>query len=114
MTEDERSCVAHLVQGYSETKRKIALHRECLRASGKHLRDLGDQLERNPLGIVSGGGAEENFVIKPYGAASPEEIPFVNLGSLAESVHDLRVLIAEKADLEVRLQQLGLGTLTGD
>ena len=114
MTEEEQSCVARLVQEYSEIKKKIALLRECLRASGRHLEELGEQLRKNPLNVLEGGVDGAHFVIRPYGAAPSEEIPCVDLASLGAKVQRLRDAMTEKGDMESRLQQLGLGNLIAD
>ena len=115
MTEDEKAgCIARPIREYSATKEEIALLREHLAEDGRRLESLGEQLRRNPMGVEVGENRGADFQLRAYGAAEPRTVPPVDPEKVRLNLIRLRQTPDEKAALEKRLQNAGLGNPIGD
>ena len=110
MTDDDKAaCIGQLVSDYSKTKEMIALLCEHLRKQGEQVETLGTRLKALPTGVEF---AEDGFFqFRPYGAASLQRVPLIDLNETRQALLDLRAAQEKREALERRLQDAGLGNL---
>ena len=110
MTEDDKAqCISQLVTEYSKTKETVALLGEHLKRQGTQLESLGRAIQNSPANVEI--GEDGGFMVRAYGAASPQEVPAIDLGETSKNILELKAGTDRKEELAKRLKEAGLGNL---
>jgi hypothetical protein len=109
---DKDAAARALVSEYERNNEAIAALRSTLEKAGRQMSVLGDQLQRDPAKVTVDDGEfyiTDEFYVSNMGGAAAIAYRSISSDTIEQSISELRSRMKEKAGLEERMREAGLG-----